>query len=203
MKKVLCFGDSNTFGFIPENQKRYDKNTRWSGILQDLCTDKFKIVEAGCNNRTAFQNNPLGAEFTGFQALPKYLDDTFDIVILSLGINDTQKIYNTTYKDIEQGIENLILLTKTLCPKAEIILISPAKLNKAVLTHHYFSNLFDENSIEKSFYYSEIYEKIAEKNSCKFIDWDKLVTTSNIDGLHFSEDSHKKIALNIFEILTK
>ena len=36
MKKVLCFGDSNTFGFIQESGKRYDKNTRWSGILAQL-----------------------------------------------------------------------------------------------------------------------------------------------------------------------
>ena len=35
MKHVLCFGDSNTWGFIPGTCKRYDEHTRWTGILQD------------------------------------------------------------------------------------------------------------------------------------------------------------------------
>ena len=45
MKNILCFGDSNTFGFNPENGSRYDKNTRWTGILQFLCKDNFHIIE--------------------------------------------------------------------------------------------------------------------------------------------------------------
>ena len=36
MKKILCYGDSNTFGFNPENGKRFDNLTRWSGILKHL-----------------------------------------------------------------------------------------------------------------------------------------------------------------------
>lgn len=52
MKKVLCFGDSNVYGFIPKNGQRYDKNTRWTGILEQYSHNKFDIIEAGCNNRS-------------------------------------------------------------------------------------------------------------------------------------------------------
>ncbi len=36
MKNILCFGDSNTYGYNPENGGRYDDASRWTGILQDI-----------------------------------------------------------------------------------------------------------------------------------------------------------------------
>ncbi len=65
MKEILCFGDSNTFGFIPGSGQRYNKTERWSGILSGLLSENYRIIEAGCNNRTAFSPNPEGDLFTG------------------------------------------------------------------------------------------------------------------------------------------
>ena len=31
MKRILCFGDSNTWGFAPKDGYRFDENTRWTG----------------------------------------------------------------------------------------------------------------------------------------------------------------------------
>ena len=72
MKKILCFGDSNTFGFNPENGKRFDEKTRWTGILKSKLKDLYIVQEAGCNNRTAFSDNPSGENFTGYKALKKH-----------------------------------------------------------------------------------------------------------------------------------
>ena len=83
MKKILCFGDSNTWGYIPNLGARYDENTRWTSILQNLLGKNYEIVEAGCCNRTCFIDNPDGIEQTGYKVLPKYLDNTFDIVIIA------------------------------------------------------------------------------------------------------------------------
>ena len=33
---ILCFGDSNTYGYIPNSGKRYNSNVRWSGILKSI-----------------------------------------------------------------------------------------------------------------------------------------------------------------------
>lgn len=47
MKKILCFGDSNTFGFNPENGKRFDEQTRWAGKLKIALKNKFEVIEKG------------------------------------------------------------------------------------------------------------------------------------------------------------
>ena len=33
MRQVLCFGDSNTYGYVPGTAERYDWDTRWTGIV--------------------------------------------------------------------------------------------------------------------------------------------------------------------------
>ena len=200
MKKVLCFGDSNTFGFIPESGKRYDKNTRWSGILAQLAAGRFEIIEAGCNNRTAFTDNPAGFEQTGCKVLPTLLTKDIDCVILAIGVNDLQIFYNPTLEEIKNGMRRLVDIVREHCPNAEIILVSPARLTDNIF-NGYFRAMFDKMSIEKSLYLSEIYESIAKEKNCRFADWDKIVTVSPKDGLHLEPDAHKKIAEAMFESL--
>lgn len=200
MKQVLCFGDSNTFGFIPESGKRYDKNTRWSGILAQLATGRFEIIEAGCNNRTAFSDNPAGFEQTGCKVLPTLLTKNLDCVILAIGVNDLQIFYNPSFEEIKNGMRRLVDIVREHCPKAEIILVSPARLTDNIF-NGYFRAMFDKMSIEKSLHLSEIYESIAKEKNCRFTDWDKIVTVSPKDGLHLEPDAHKKIAEAMFEIL--
>ena len=84
------------FGFNPLNSMRYTEDERWCSVLQKLLGDKFCIIEAGCNNRTAFSNNPNGIEQTGYKILPSYLSDNISLVVLAVGINDLQKQYHVT-----------------------------------------------------------------------------------------------------------
>lgn len=202
MKKVLCFGDSNTYGFVPEKCTRYDKNTRWTGVLQALCGSDFSIIEGGCNNRTAFVDNPAGAEQTGYKILPEYFTkDYFDIVVLAIGINDLQLFFKPTLEEFEQGIEKLIKITKDLSPNAKIILVCPSKLDLAGIKSGVFSFQFDEISVEKSYHLPQIYKKLAEKYACELVDLNEIVKVSPLDGLHFSAESHKTIAENLYKNL--
>lgn len=34
MKTIVCYGDSNTYGYNPENGFRYEYEERWTTILQ-------------------------------------------------------------------------------------------------------------------------------------------------------------------------
>lgn len=199
MRKILCFGDSNTYGFNPKNGKRFDETTRWSGQLKALLKDYYIVVEAGCNNRTALNDNPAGDDFTGYKALKKYLTNDIDILILSIGLNDLQKIYKTKKEDYKQGICNLIKIAKEINPKIEILLTSPSLINENIL-QSYFSQLFDKNAVEKSKELYEIYKEIAIENNCVFLDLEQIAKTSKYDGLHYDEDGHKKIAQEIANI---
>lgn len=202
MKKILCFGDSNTFGYIPNNGARYDKNTRWTGVLSLLSHGKFEIIEGGCNNRTAFAANPAGKIFTGYEILPELLTDDFDAVVLTIGINDTQFLYNLSSIEIASGVEKLINIVKVKSPQAKIILVAPSILTEDVLNGN-FACLFDRTSIEKSRQLPLLYQKIAEKQNIEFLDLNSVAKTSSLDGLHYAPEQHLKIAQAIFTILSE
>jgi lysophospholipase L1-like esterase len=48
-KRILCYGDSNTWGRVPSSMgmKRYPEHLRWTGILQELLGEEYKIIEEG------------------------------------------------------------------------------------------------------------------------------------------------------------
>lgn len=47
-KIILCYGDSNTYGYNPLNGLRYSKDIRWTGCLQKLLGEEYSIIEEGC-----------------------------------------------------------------------------------------------------------------------------------------------------------
>ena len=46
-KSVLCFGDSNTWGYIPLTAGRLLRAERWPGILQKSLGDSYYVIEEG------------------------------------------------------------------------------------------------------------------------------------------------------------
>ncbi len=198
MKKILCFGDSNTFGFNPANGLRFGKDERWTGVLQKLAAPQFEIVEAGCNNRTCFRDNFAGKKFTGYRILPEYLSEKYDLIVLWIGSNDLQRQYNVSFQEVKYGLENLIEIVRHNTPDTHILIIPPVPIGEEVLTSRIFSFLFDKSSVEKSHSVSEIYRETADKYNCYFLDLAGKVTPSKIDGLHFDAKEHSKIAAAVY-----
>ncbi len=199
MKKILCFGDSNTFGFIPENGERYKKDERWSGVISNLLDSDYAVTEAGCNNRTAFCINPAGALFTGTKAIVPYLEyhKDWDLIILALGANDLQFAYNVSINEFYEGMKSFIKLVQSHT-KSQILLVCPSAIRKNVL-NSFFVQMFNETSVEKSLNLPDIYEKISKETKIHYIDLNEFVQTSDCDGLHYTLEAHSKIAYSLSE----
>lgn len=198
MKKILCYGDSNTYGFIPENCRRYEKNERWSGILSEILSNEYEIVEEGMNNRTGFFRNPEGLKQSGGEYLSIYLQNhkDFDICILNLGTNDSQIFYELTPQICKNGLESLINSIREVNPNTKIIIIPPVKITPNILNSG-FSLMFNKNSIEKIQAVFPVFEQVAKENNCLYYDFNNIVSPSETDGLHYTKDSHKSIAYNL------
>ena len=93
MKHILCYGDSNTHGYIPGGG-RYDDDTRYTGILAKLLGSDYRIIEEGLNSRTSSFDDPFEPYKNGMDCLVPCLDShkPLDLTILMLGSND-MKIY--------------------------------------------------------------------------------------------------------------
>lgn len=195
MEKIICYGDSNTFGFNPKNGNRYDKNIRWTGVLSNILGNEYEVKEEGCNNRTGFCYNSDGIFQSGQIYLPQCLEKhkNFDIFIFALGTNDLQKFYTIDEKVVKEGLKNLISYISKINPSVRIILITPVILNKNILKGQ-FSFQFDEKSIESSFGMQDIYKNFANENEIEILNLNEFVVPSTIDGLHFEPKEHTIIA---------
>lgn len=202
MKKILCYGDSNTFGFNPKDGSRFDENTRWTALLQKNLKNNCRIIEEGMCDRTGFIDNPKGFLYSSQRHFPELLSksDRFDIIILAIGTNDLQFQYNISTDAVQQGLMNLISAAKNKAEK--IIIIPPVILNESIL-NGYFKIQFDKMSIIKSKEIGAVYRKLSNDFNCRYFDINKYVQPSDTDGLHYDEASHKIIAEKLAEFINE
>ncbi|DAA97143.1 TPA: hypothetical protein CPT80_02855 [Candidatus Gastranaerophilales bacterium HUM_9] len=191
-KNVLCFGDSNTFGYIAESGERYSKDVRWTALLGELLGNGYKIFEGGCNNRACFVNHQDGEKFIGKEFVKKYSKYGIDLIVSAIGTNDLQKFYNPSLEDLEAGFEEYIDVIRTNF-NTKILVVAPSIIKPSVLNCH-FNYFFDKESIEKSKHLADIWKKVADKKGCYYIDFRNKVNVSEIDGLHYDKVSHRVIA---------
>lgn len=114
--RILCYGDSNTWGYISgSNHERYGNKERWTKILAESLGNDFEIIEEGLNSRTLTSNDTrLGKEGkNGYEYLIPCLDthDPIDLVILMLGTNELKATYNKTAKEIGNILEEYFIKT--------------------------------------------------------------------------------------------
>jgi lysophospholipase L1-like esterase len=110
VRTVLCFGDSNTWGFVPSgNGARFDWETRWPGVLQQLLGEEWRVVEEGLSGRTTTLDSPLAPYRNGREYLLPCLEShmPLDHVVIYLGTNDLQDRYSMTPLDVARAATGL------------------------------------------------------------------------------------------------
>ena len=190
MYRILCFGDSNTWGFNPKNGLRYLKDERWPGVLQQSLGDGFKILEDGLNGRRVF------GSYDEFSAALEH-NDPLDVVIIYLGVNDLLFEKDISVKKLVEGAARMIENAREFCRgthgiRPEIILISAAPINETQV-----GDLLYEIEAEKVLRFGTELRKLSEAEGCGFIDSGRIVHSSEEDGVHLEVSEHKKLGLFI------
>lgn len=196
MKQILCFGDSNTFGYIPGNGQRYPWGVRWTSILNEkLGLENYRVIEEGLCGRTTIFEDPLRDGRRGVDILPTVLEThaPVDLVVLMLGTNDCKSVYGATAEIIGKGISNLIAQIRAYAKTSKILLISPIHLGEQVWKKEYDPE-FSPASIEVSKGLAGVYQRIARKEQADFLDASVYTSPSSIDQEHLTEEGHRLLA---------
>ncbi len=196
MKNILCYGDSNTYGFDPISETRFDRDKRWTGILAKELGDMYHIIEEGLNHRTTVWDDPILDFRNGKRYLVPCLHShkPIDLVILMLGSNDLKARFRLSASDIADGISEL----------ANIILNSGAGIEGKspellILSEPALGNItryaeMMEGAEEKAGKLPFYYEKVAEDMNCHFLNMSASIQCSDADGLHMEAEEQNKMA---------
>ena len=208
-KRILCFGDSNTWGYDPRGG-RYDEEIRWPMRLQGLLGDGFAVVEEGFSGRTCVYDDPIeGGYKSGATYLPPCLmsHNPLDLVIIMLGTNDTKRRFNLTPMTVGEGMMQLVRLTRLYAvdgqgnpPKVLVVAPPPIRDNLMKSRH---GECFGEQAIAVSKGLAAEYARIAKLLRCEFFDAASWAEVSAVDAVHLTREGHLGLAEGLFRKLTQ
>lgn len=196
MNQILCFGDSNTYGYIPGGRGRYPWEVRWTGRLEEKLHGKgFRIAEEGLCGRTTVFADELREGRRGIDLLPAILETHQPLrgVILMLGTNDCKTVFGASAGVIAKGMEKLISQVRKADAAMPILVMSPILLGERVYEPE-FDPEFSEHSVEVSKCLKAEYQKIARKCGCGFLAASDFADPSAEDQEHLNEAGHAALA---------
>ena len=200
-KRILCYGDSNTWGADSESDQRFDRHTRWTGVLQDALGAGFVIIEEGLGGRTTVRDDPYEPFRNGRTYLaPCVMSHApLDAVILALGTNDLKNRFNVGAQDISRGVQLLIEDIRNYAGQdIEIILVAPAALGNTVDPDDMFGN-----GVAASKQLAKYYKKRADALGVRFFDASSVVELNHGDGIHLNAENHKAQGEALAQICAK
>ena len=202
---ILCFGDSNTYGYKPDGTGRFDENTRWTQILQKKLGSGYRIIEEGlCGRTTVFQDELReGRRGLDLIGVTVEMQNPLDLMILMLGTNDCKTRYGASAAVIARGLDQVIRKARKSSSRPfDILVVSPIHLGKGVGEPD-FDPEFNESSEVVSQNLASEYRKVALQNHAVFLNAADFASPSTTDREHLNEAGHAALAEAIYDkILT-
>ena len=177
--KVICFGDSNTYGY--ENLTyiggRYAADSRWVDLLAQKTG--WNIINEGLNGREIPRR-------------PIQLPDDTDFLIIMLGTNDL--LQGNDSSGVSRRME--VFLKSLSIDKDKILLICPPPMKQGVWAS-------TESLIEESYKLAIKYEYLAKELGVLYVNADDWNIDLVFDGIHFSKEGHLTFAKGLYDYLSK
>ncbi len=207
-KRILCFGDSNTYGYIPAGGgKRYSSMIRWPRVLSVLLGEDYEVIEEGLGGRTINVDPPDDAWKNGMRSLYAILSShrPLDLVIVMLGTNDLKNYFRLTEKEIAGSAGQMVLAIQEFLKEKQgfqpdVLLMSPARLHPSA-PMGCFGEQFDEESVRVSRKLEEAYKNAAAEAGALFLDIDPFTHVSADDGVHLDAESHIELAYKLSDLV--
>ena len=193
---ILCFGDSNTWGYKPDKTGRFNENIRWTALLQKKLGPEYHIIEEGlCGRTTVFQDdlreNRRGLDMIGVTV---EMHNPLDLVIIMLGTNDCKARYGASANVIAKRLDQVIRKARLYASQPfDLLVISPIHLGHGVGEQD-FDPEFDQNSEFVSRNLADEYRKVALQNHAAFLNAADFASPSATDREHLNEAGHAALA---------
>ena len=198
---ILCFGDSNTWGYRPDRKGRFDENIRWTGLLQKRLSPDCHIIEEGLCGRTTVFQDELRESCRGLDMIGVTVEmhNPLDLVIIMLGTNDCKSRYGASASVIAKGLDQVIRKARLNASQHfDLLVISPIHLGHGIGEPD-FDPEFNEKSESVSRNLANEYRKVALQNHAAFLNAADYALPSVTDREHLDENGHAALADAIYD----
>lgn len=206
MKRIMLYGDSNTWGFIPGAGTRYSEDVRWPCIVSKLLGSEYRIIEEGLNGRTTsfddyyveYRNGRKGLGYALCAHAP------IDLIVVSLGTNDLKytgavgsyKGLDELLRMIQNATANFPAAVCDIFPNGvKILVVSPIHLYPDISTQRPESSLADK--YVESTKFAKYFQNVARSHNAFFLDASLYAKASVKDCVHMEPEAHKALGFAI------
>ena len=196
MKRILIYGDSNSFGIAPMRDLTDDpvlpRGARWGDQLARLLGDDFEIVIEGLPGRTSVFDDPVeGQHLNGLRVLPAILHShkPIDLLIIALGTNDQKIKFGLSSIDIALGVARLVKEASASGVVGKTLAICPPKL----MLSGELGDIF-EGGPERASDLPRLLKRSVEREGAAFFDAGAHISVDPLDGVHWNEAAHATLA---------
>jgi lysophospholipase L1-like esterase/GNAT superfamily N-acetyltransferase len=192
--KILCYGDSNTWGFSPVDGSRFPEEICWPGVLRRCLGEQHTVVEEGLNGRTLCSCGMEGDPLNGSEHVLSVLraHGCFDLVIFYLGINDLFIDPQISVEAMAGELGRAIDKMRDVAASVKILLLSPLPVNVAAEYRACY-----HEQIEKSLDLVSAYRSVADRKGCHFLDASRVISASRRDGVHLEAEEHRELGRHL------
>jgi lysophospholipase L1-like esterase len=211
MQQVLVYGDSLTWGIIPNTRQRLPFEARWPGVMEAELARAghgVRVIEDCLNGRRTVWDDPFKEGRNGLTGLAQRIEvnSPLALVMLMLGTNDFQAAHGVNAWLSAQGIAALVRAVRGAAiepgmPVPGVLIIAPPLIQnpRGPIAPKF------EGAQEKSVGLAEAYKQVASDLGCPFFDAGSVTMSSVIDGVHLDHDQHlllgRELARKVKELL--
>jgi lysophospholipase L1-like esterase len=191
MKTVLCFGDSNTWGYVPgSDSERFPRESRWPVRLAAALGGEWEVIAEGLNGRTASMDSPTADGRNGLTYLVPCLQSHMpvDLLVIYLGTNDVSDRFRLPDADAALAVARLLRAARASEAgpgggAPDVLVVAPPPFEGHELGPHY--------------------AEICTRLGCSFLDLDGVTRYSDVDPFHLDADGQAAVAIAVEESLRR
>ncbi len=205
MANILIYGDSNSHGTKPLRVlggfDRYGEADRWPDVMAAALGPGHRVICEGLPGRTTVHHDPVdGGNRNGAEVLPAVLLShvPLDLVIVMLGTNDLKPRFATSAFDIGKSVERLLREVRALLPEVALMALAPPPVREAGVLVEAFAG-----AEARQIGLTEHIRDAADRMGAGFVDVGAHVTASEVDGVHWEADAHRRFGAVMAEAVAE
>lgn len=197
MRQIFVYGDSLTWGIVPDTRERFPFEVRWPGVLEiklNSLGQRVRVLEDSLNGRRTVWEDSFKAGRNGLVGLAQRMEmhSPLALVILMLGTNDFQfsHPHNNAWS-AAQGITTLVNEIRRApiepgMPVPPILIVAPPPIGvpQGALAPKFAGAEVRCRGV------AEAYRAAAEALNCHFFDAGSVTASSAVDGIHLDREQH-------------
>ena len=196
MRQILVYGDSLTWGIIPDTRRRLPFEARWPGVLEhELLTrgEQVRVIEDCLNGRRTVWDDPFKPGRNGLVGVEQRIEvnSPLALVVLMLGTNDFQTMHSHDAWLSAQGMAAIVRAIRRApiepgmpVPEVLIVVPPPIRTPKGTIAPKFVG------AEKKSRGLATALAQVARVERCRFFDAATVTTSSRVDGVHLDADQH-------------